>query len=57
MYFTVRRALPWPPNELFLQVSQSGYTNLTNGHASLQSPTGKWRNNELLKACRFVFYG
>ena len=39
------------------QVSQSGYANLINGHASLQSPTGKWRNNELLKTCRFVLYG
>ena len=38
---TVRRALPWPPNKLFLQVSQSRYANLINGHASLQSPTGK----------------
>ena len=24
-FITVRRALPWPPNNLFLQVSQSGY--------------------------------
>ena len=37
MGITVRRALPWPPNKLFLQVSQSGYANLINGHASLQS--------------------
>ena len=55
--FTVRRALPWPPNKLFLQVSQSGYANLINGHVSLQSLTGKWRNNELLKTRHFVFYG
>ena len=27
--------------QTFLQVSQSGYANLINGHASLQSPTGK----------------
>ena len=40
--------------QTFLQVSQSGYANLINGHASLQSPTGKWHNNELLKTCRFV---
>ena len=33
--FTVRRTLPWPPNKLFLQVSQSGYVNLINGHTSL----------------------
>ena len=46
-----------PTNFIFLQVSQSGYSNLINGHASLQSPTGKWRNNELLKIYRFVFYG
>ena len=26
--------LPWPPNKRFLQVSQSGYANLINGHAS-----------------------
>ena len=38
---TVRCALPWPPNKLFLQVSQSGCANLINGHTSLQSPTGK----------------
>ena len=39
---TVRRALPRPPNKLFfyLQVSQSGYANLINGHASLLSPRG-----------------
>ena len=37
----VRHALPWPPNKLFLQVSQSGYANLINGLASLQSTTGK----------------
>ena len=43
--------------QTFLQVSQSGYANLINGHASLQSPTVKWRHNELLKTCRFVFYG
>ena len=55
-YPTVRRALAWPSNKLLLQVSQSGYANLINGHASLQSPTGKWHNNELLKTCRFVFY-
>ena len=47
--FTVQRALPWPPNKLFLLVSQSEYANLINSHASLQSPTGKWRTNELLK--------
>ena len=40
----------------YLQVSQSGYTNLISGHPSLQSPTEKWRNNELLKTCRLVFY-
>ena len=34
---TVRRALPWPPNKHFLQVSQSEYANLIDGHASLQS--------------------
>ena len=34
---TVRRALPWPPNKHFLQVSQSGYANLIDRHASLQS--------------------
>ena len=53
---TVRCALPWPPNELFLQARKSGYANLINGHASLQSPTGKWRNNKLLKTGCFVFY-
>ena len=35
--FTVRRALPLSLNKPFLQVSQSGYANLINGHASLQS--------------------
>ena len=40
----------------FLQVSQSGYANLINRHNFLQSPAGKWPNNELLKTCRFVFY-
>ena len=39
--FTVRHALPWPPNKLTSQVSQSGCVNFINGHASLQSPTGK----------------
>ena len=29
------------PTNFFLKVSQSGYANLINGHASLQSPTGK----------------
>ena len=38
---TVRRALPWPPNKRFSQVSQSGYADLNNGHFSLQSPTSK----------------
>ena len=33
---TVRRILLWPSNELFLQVSQSGYVNLINSHASLE---------------------
>ena len=57
LQLTVRRALPWPPNKLFfLQVSQSGYANLSNGYASLQSPTAKRRNNELLKTRRFVIY-
>ena len=32
-----QRALPWPPNKLFFQFSQSGYTILIDGHASLQS--------------------
>ena len=43
----MQRALPWPPNKLLLQVSQSGYMNLINGHASLQSPTDK--KNTLLQ--------
>ena len=29
---------------------------MIDSHASLQSLTGKRRNNELLKTCRFVFY-
>ena len=35
---TVRRALPWPANKVFLQiVRQSGCVNLMHSHASLQS--------------------
>ena len=35
---TVRRALPWAPNKVFLQiVRQSGCVNLIDRHASLQS--------------------
>ena len=45
------------PTNLFLKVSQWGYENFINGQASLQSRTGKWRNNELLKSFPFVFYG
>ena len=46
--------------QTFLQVSKLGYANLINGHASLQSRTGKWRNNELLKTwltCKKSFLG
>ena len=34
----MRRALPWPPNKHFYEedVSQSRYTNLIDGHASLK---------------------
>ena len=46
---TVRRALPWPPNKHFSQVSQSGYTNVIDGHASLQS----WRVKIILSSERF----
>ena len=35
--FTVRRALPWPPNKHFLQVSQSRYANLIDKHAYIKS--------------------
>ena len=44
------------PTNFFLQVSQSGYVNLINSHASLQSPTGKRCSNKLYKTCCFVFY-
>ena len=38
---TVRRALPWPPNKVFLKfVRQSGCANLIDSHASLQSSYG-----------------
>ena len=38
--FTVRRALPWPP-KVFLQIiRQSGFANLIDSHASLQSSHG-----------------
>ena len=34
----MRRALPWPPNKVFLQiVRQSGFMNLIDSHTSLQS--------------------
>ena len=54
--FTVRRALPWPPNKLFLQVSQSGYANLINGHASLQSDATTNYLKHAVFTNRFVFH-
>ena len=45
--FTVRRALPWPPNKHFLQVSQSGYANLIDRHASIKSFNTQLPNENL----------
>ena len=36
-FFTVGRALPWPPNKHFLQVSQSRNANLIDRQASIKS--------------------
>jgi len=52
----VGRALPWPPNKLFLQVSQSGYANLINGHASLQSDATTNYLKHAVFTNRFVFH-
>ena len=41
----------------FCKLANQDTRILINGHAFLQSPTGKWRDNELLETCRFVFYG
>ena len=46
---TVRRTLPWPPNKLFYKLANQDTWNC-------KSPTGKWRNNKLLKTHHFVFY-
>ena len=45
--FTVRRALPWPPNKHFLQVSQSRYANLIDRHASIKSFNTQLPNENL----------
>ena len=34
---TVQIALPWPPDRFCDKLSQSGWTDLIPGHASLQS--------------------
>ena len=52
---TVRRALPWPPNKHFYKLANQD----TRIWLTVTPPCkvqGKWRNNELLKTCRFVFY-
>ena len=46
-YITVRRALPWPPNKHFLQVSQSRYANLIDRHASIKSFNTQLPNENL----------
>ena len=44
---TVRRALPWPPNKHFLQVSQSRYANLIDRHASIKNFNTQLPNENL----------
>ena len=44
---TVRRALPWPPNKHFLQVSQSRCANLIDRHASIKSFNTQLSNENL----------
>jgi len=52
----VGRALPWPPNKLFLQVGQSGCANLIGGHASLQSDATTNYLKHAVFTNRFVFH-
>ena len=46
-HITELRALPWPPNEHSLQVSQSRYANLIDRHASIKSFNTQLPNENL----------